>query len=69
MTTYILFNRETGQTLSHPQTGVPYVVGNNIKDLKASMEDFHEYLKLKGWYDFKDNFIIVDSETGEEVML
>lgn len=69
MSTYILFNTETGKTLCNPQTGVPYVVGRNMKDLKAAMEDFDEYLKLRGWYDFKDNFVIIDSDTSEEITL
>ena len=37
MSTYILFNRETGQTLCNPQTDVPYVVGYKKENYKYEL--------------------------------
>jgi hypothetical protein len=62
---YTLYNKELNKKLMHPKIGLWYTF--NLDEAKAALKDCHEYLDYSGLGVLKDNFVIIDVETSEEI--
>ena len=62
---YTLFNKSNQKRLIHPNFGQWQTKDyNQAKDM---LESCKEYLDASGMSSIKENFVIIDAETGEEV--
>lgn len=64
---YGLYNKKLGRKLSHPVVGVWHT--NEIKEAEKMLTACHEYLEASGLSSMKEDFAVVDVETGNEVEL
>lgn len=64
---YGLYNRKLDRKLAHPVVGVWHT--NELKEAEKMLEACHEYLDASGLSSMKEDFKVVEVETGNEVEL
>jgi hypothetical protein len=62
---YSLLNKLNDQLLTHPRVGLWFTLDR--KEAEEMLDACKEYLTAEGLKDLEENFVIVDSETKEEV--
>jgi hypothetical protein len=65
MTKYTLYNKKLDRKLKHPAYGFWYTT--DLEDAKRALQEFYDLLKLRNLYALKDDFVIIDEETMEEI--
>ena len=63
--TYGLYNKKLDRRLSHPVVGMWFT--KEYKEAEDMLDACHEYLDSSGLGHMKDDFTIIDAESGEEV--
>jgi len=62
---YSLYNKRLDRKLKHPKIGIWY--SNDFDEAKKMLEACMEYLEASGLSDFKEDFVILDESTGNEI--
>jgi len=63
---YTLYNKELERKLTHPRVGLWHTP--SLEEAQDTLKACHEYLDAIGAKDQKDNFVIIDAETNEEIL-
>lgn len=64
---YTLYNKLLNRKLIHPRVGLWYTP--DLEEAKSVLAACHEYLDAIGAEDQHDNFVIMDAETNEIIIL
>jgi hypothetical protein len=62
---YTLYNKSLERRLIHPKVGLWF--SNDLAEAQKMLEACYEYLDATGLSDLKNEFIIVDAESDEEI--
>lgn len=63
---YTLFNKELKRKLIHPSIGLWFT--NDLKEAQDMLIACKEHLRLMGLDTLVNNFVIIDADTGEEIL-
>ena len=63
---YTLHNKLTNKRLVHPKVGLWFTT--HLNEAQGMLKDCCDYLDFMGISDLKDHLVIIDAETGDEVM-
>jgi len=66
MRNYTLLNKGIDKRLIHPKVGLWFT--SDLEEAKDMLKACHEYLEAIKAGSIKDEFVIIDAETGEEIL-
>ena len=67
MPQYTLFNKCLDKYLSHPQVGVWYTY--NLAEALSMLTSCKDYVRTLGVVEYESKFVIMDMDTGKELLL
>lgn len=64
---YTLYNKRIDKKLTHPKVGVWFTL--NLQEAKDMLKSCLEYLDATNLSQLKPDFVIINAETGDEILL
>ena len=64
MSYYTLYNKRLSKRLTRPQIGMWFT--SSLEEATSMLKACHEYVNTFGDPNLKDDFVIIDVETGKE---